>query len=45
MRIVGGKHRSRIINAPEGLNTRPSLDKTREAIFNIIAYFCFTIID
>ena len=41
MRIVGGKHRSRIINAPEGLNTRPSLDKTREAIFNIIAYYVY----
>ena len=41
MRIVGGKHRSRIINAPEGLYTRPSLDKTREAIFNIIAYYVY----
>ena len=41
MRIVGGKHRSRIINAPEGLNTRPSLDKTREAIFNMIAYYVY----
>ena len=36
MRIVSGKFRSRIINAPEGLNTRPSSDKTRESIFNII---------
>ena len=36
MRIVAGKHRSRIINAPEGLNTRPSSDKTRESIYNII---------
>lgn len=41
MRIVGGKHRSRIINAPEGLNTRPSLDKTREAIFNIISFYVY----
>ena len=41
MRIVAGKHRSRIINAPEGLNTRPSLDKTRESIFNIIAPYIY----
>ena len=41
MRIVGGKHRSRIINAPEGLNNRPSLDKTREAIFNIISFYVY----
>lgn len=36
MRIISGKFRSRIINAPDGLNTRPSSDKTRESIFNII---------
>lgn len=41
MRIVAGKHRSRIINAPSGINTRPSLDKTRESIFNIIAPYVY----
>lgn len=41
MRIVAGKHRSRTINAPIGLNTRPSLDKTRESIFNIIAPYIY----
>ena len=41
MRIVSGKFRSRIINAPEGLNTRPSSDKTRESIFNIIAPYVY----
>ena len=41
MRIVAGKHRSRTINAPVGLNTRPSLDKTRESIFNIIAPYVY----
>lgn len=41
MRIVSGKFRSRVINAPEGLNTRPSSDKTRESIFNIIAPYVY----
>ena len=41
MRIVAGKFRSRIIEAPEGLNTRPSSDKTRESIFNIINPYLF----
>lgn len=41
MRIVAGKFRSRILKAPEGDNTRPSSDKTRESIFNIIAPYVY----
>ena len=36
MRVVAGKYRSRIINAPAGRNTRPTLDQVKEAMFNII---------
>jgi len=33
MRIVGGKHRSRILTTIDGKQTRPTLDKVREALF------------
>ena len=36
MRIVGGKHRGRRLTAPEGLALRPTADRTREAVFNIL---------
>lgn len=36
MRIVAGRHRGRRIEAPEGLAVRPTADRTREAIFNIL---------
>jgi 16S rRNA (guanine966-N2)-methyltransferase len=38
VRIVGGKHRGRRLAAPEGRDTRPTTDRTREAIFNILAH-------
>lgn len=38
MRIVGGRHRGRRIEAPEGLKVRPTADRTREALFNIIEH-------
>ena len=41
MRIIAGKFKSRIINAPLGDNTRPSSDKTRQAIFNVIAPYVY----
>lgn len=34
MRIVAGKHRSRKIEAVEGMKTRPTLDKVKEAVFS-----------
>ncbi len=36
MRIVGGEARSRTLKAPSGMDTRPTLDKVREALFNIL---------
>lgn len=40
MRIVAGIYKGRNINAPEGDSTRPTSDKTRESIFNILTgYF------
>lgn len=34
MRIVAGEYSSRRIEAPKGMNTRPTLDKVREAVFS-----------
>ncbi|MEF9961124.1 MAG: 16S rRNA (guanine(966)-N(2))-methyltransferase RsmD [Erysipelotrichaceae bacterium] len=40
MRIVAGNYRSRIIKAVPGENTRPTLDKVKEAVFSRIGpYF------
>ncbi|WP_448188676.1 16S rRNA (guanine(966)-N(2))-methyltransferase RsmD [Azospirillum sp. sgz301742] len=38
MRIVAGKHRGRRLQAPAGRDTRPTTDRTRESIFNILAH-------
>lgn len=36
MRIIAGKARGKKILSPEGLGTRPTLDRVKESIFNII---------
>jgi len=36
VRIVGGRHRGRRLAAPEGLGVRPTADRTREAVFNVL---------
>jgi 16S rRNA (guanine966-N2)-methyltransferase len=36
VRIVAGRFRGRRIEAPEGLGVRPTGDRTREAVFNIL---------
>src|SRR5438045_1441676 len=36
MRIVGGSLVGRVIKAPKGRGTRPTSDKVREAVFNIL---------
>ncbi len=36
MRIIGGTARGRNLLAPEGMDTRPTSDRTREALFNIL---------
>jgi len=38
MRIVGGRFRGRSLVAPPGMLTRPTLDRVREALFNILAH-------
>ena len=36
MRIVRGSHGGRVLRAPHGAATRPTSEKVREAIFNIL---------
>ncbi len=36
MRIISGRFGSRRIVAPKGLDTRPTLDRTRESLFNVL---------
>jgi 16S rRNA (guanine966-N2)-methyltransferase len=38
MRIVGGAFRGRRLVAPEGQSTRPTADRTREALFNVLTH-------
>ncbi|MDR3435586.1 16S rRNA (guanine(966)-N(2))-methyltransferase RsmD [Telmatospirillum sp.] len=38
MRIVAGRHKGRVLLAPVGRNTRPTADRAREALFNILAH-------
>jgi len=38
MRIVGGVHKGRPLAAPKGRATRPTTDRTREAIFNKLTH-------
>ena len=38
MRIIGGIHRGRPLSAPKGKNTRPTSDRTRESVFNILRH-------
>jgi 16S rRNA (guanine(966)-N(2))-methyltransferase RsmD len=37
MRIIAGKYRSRRLIAPEGMQTRPTSDRLRETLFNVVA--------
>src|SRR3954451_16956933 len=36
MRIVRGSHGGRVLRAPHGAATRPTSEKVREAVFNIL---------
>lgn len=38
VRIVGGKHRGRALATPTGSELRPTADRARQAIFNIIEH-------
>lgn len=37
MRIIAGANRGRVLVAPKGVDTRPTLDRVRESLFNILA--------
>jgi 16S rRNA (guanine(966)-N(2))-methyltransferase RsmD len=37
MRIIAGTFRSRTLDAPPGLGTRPTSDRLRETLFNVLA--------
>src|SRR3954471_3043836 len=37
MRVIGGVYRSRTLQAPPGQATRPSSDRLRETLFNVLA--------
>ncbi len=37
MRVIAGSFRSRTLQAPAGLATRPSSDRLRETLFNVLA--------
>ena len=38
MRIVAGSHRGRTLVAPKGHSTRPTADRTRQALFNVLEH-------
>ena len=38
MRIIAGKARGRVIEAPQGISTRPTLDRVREALFGMLQF-------
>ena len=37
MRIIAGTRKGHTIHAPKGLDTRPTSDRVRENVFNIVA--------
>ena len=38
MRVITGKARGVVLKTPEGLNTRPTADRVKEALFSIIQF-------
>jgi 16S rRNA (guanine(966)-N(2))-methyltransferase RsmD len=37
MRVIAGKYKSRRLGAPAGVQTRPTSDRLRETLFNVVA--------
>ena len=37
MRVIGGEYRSRPLKSPPGMETRPTPDRLRESLFNILS--------
>jgi len=38
VRVTSGKFKRRLLHSPKGKNTRPTTDRAREAIFNILSH-------
>jgi 16S rRNA (guanine966-N2)-methyltransferase len=38
IKVIGGKHRGRSIDTPEGMTTRPTSNRARESLFNILTH-------
>jgi 16S rRNA (guanine966-N2)-methyltransferase len=38
VRIIAGRHRGRTLVTPEGRDVRPTSDRAREALFNILTH-------
>ena len=38
IKVIGGKHRGRSIDTPEGMTTRPTSNRARESLFNILMH-------
>jgi len=38
MRIVAGKHKGRLLESPDGQDIRPTSDRVRESVFNILEH-------
>ena len=38
MRVVAGRFKGKSLAAPKGLNTRPTTDRVREALFNVLTH-------
>lgn len=47
MRVISGSKRGLRLDAPDGLNTRPTTDRVKESLFNIIQNYipCGTVLD
>lgn len=38
MRIISGRYKGQALSAPKGRNTRPTSDRARESLFNVLAH-------
>ena len=38
MRVISGSKRGMVLETPEGLDTRPTSDRIKETLFNMIAF-------
>ena len=38
MRIIAGRFKAKTIDAPKGVGTRPTTDRVRESLFNVLEH-------